>query len=110
MNRLDKDHAIEAEIVAEKLDAARVTKDQIDNLMDSIVYVTHVRPNGSTSILVHAFLNGNYYLASGHSAYISLSNFNEELGKRLATERACEEARNKLWELEGYVLYKDASN
>lgn len=109
MNTHEQDQSIENEIVAKGLTARRVTKADIDKLMSNVVYSSDIRPNGSTTILVNAFLDGKFYLASGMSACVSLANYNEELGLRIATEKAVEAARNKLWELEGYVLHREMS-
>lgn len=98
--------AIEDEIQAKGLTAPRVTKADIDALMARIVYTYDVRPNGSTSTLAHAFLDGEFLLASGHSACVSVENFDAELGMKIATENARKAAENKLWELEGYALRK----
>lgn len=107
MNTHDQDRAIEQEIVEKNLVARRVTLDDINNLMSQVVYCSDIRPNGSTTILVNAFLRGNFYLASGMSACVSLENYNQELGLKIATQKAQDAARNKLWELEGYALHRE---
>lgn len=107
MNTKDNDQSIETEIVAKGLTARRVTLADINGLMSQVVYSSDIRPNGSTTIIVNAFLHGTFWLGSGVSACVSVANFNEELGLRIATEKAVETARNKLWELEGYALYRE---
>lgn len=87
-------------------EAPRVTKEVIDALMARIVYTCEQRPNGSTTTLCHAFLDGQFFLATGMSACVSVENFNAELGRELATGKAANAARDKLWELEGYRLYR----
>ena len=98
------DHDIEQEIQAKGLTAPRVTPADIKALMDRIVYTFDVRPNGSTTTLAHAFLDGNFYLATGVSACVSVENFDAELGKDIAIAGAKAAAEDKLWELEGYAL------
>lgn len=98
------DQAVETEIQAKGLNAPRVTPDRINELMGRIAYASDVRPLGSTTTLMHAFLDGEFYLATGKSACVSAENFNAELGMSIATENAKAAAREKLWELEGYAL------
>jgi len=97
------DQAIEKEIQAKGLTAARVTKDQIDALMARVTYVGG-RVEQTTSTIVHAFLDGTFLLASGHSACVSAENFNAELGFNMAQSQAESKARDQLWLLEGYAL------
>ena len=99
-----EDQKIEHEIQEKGLTAPRVTSQQIDVLMNEVTYVT-VQPAGSTSTFVHAYLDGKFFLGSGHSACVSPENFNAELGERIARGKAETLARDKLWELEGYLLY-----
>lgn len=98
------DQDIEQTIQAKGLTAPRVTAARIAELMDRIVYTFDVRPNGSTTTLAHAFLDGNFYLATGASACVSAENFDAELGKDIAIKGAKAAAEDKLWELEGYAL------
>lgn len=97
------EQAIEQEIQAKGLTAPRITPARIDELMSRVTYSSYVSPIG-TSTFVHAFLDEKFYLASGHSACVSPENFNAEIGVRIASESAEEKARDKLWELEGYML------
>lgn len=91
--------------LAEKAVAPRVTKDQIDSLMDRVTYVTVQQPGDTTSTFVHAYLDGKFFLATGFSACVSKENFNADIGERLAKGNATKQAGNKLWELEGYRLF-----
>lgn len=97
------DAAIEKEIQAKGLTAARVTKDHIDALMARVSFVGG-RVDQTTSTIVHAFLDGSFLLASGHSACVSAENFNAELGFNMARSQAEAKARDQLWLLEGYAL------
>lgn len=100
------DQDIEQVIQAKGLTAPRVTPADIKALMDRIVYTFDVRPNGSTTTLAHAFLDGDFYLATGVSACVSVENFDAELGGDIAIAGAKAAAEDKLWELEGYALRK----
>lgn len=103
------DAKIEQLIKTEGADVApRVSKDLIDNLMTQVTYVETERPDGTTSTFVHAYLNGKFYLGSGFSGAVSEANFNQKIGLEVARKKAEEAARNKLWELEGYLLYVDS--
>lgn len=95
--------SIEAEIQAKSLTAPRVTPEQIDTMMARVVY-RHAGFHGTTSIVVAAFLDGEFYLGCGHSACVSKENFDPELGFKIAKTNAERLARDKLWELEGYAL------
>lgn len=98
------DQRMESEITAAGLDAPRVTADQIQALMDRVVF-RYEHPDGTTSTFAHAFLGG-FYLATGHSACVSPENYKPALGQKYAREQAEPKARDKLWELEGYALHK----
>lgn len=97
--------AVTEQELAEKAVAPRVTKDQIDALMDRVTYVTVQQPGDTTSTFVHAYLDGSFFLATGFSACVNKENFNAEIGERLAKGNAAKQAENKLWELEGYRLF-----
>lgn len=99
------DQAVEMEIKEKCLTAPRITLDDITALMDRITFSTN-QPDGTTSTHVHAYLDGRFYLASGHSACVSLENFNAQLGFKIAKDKALFAAKEKLWELEGYRLYQ----
>lgn len=98
------DTQIEQEIKDKGLNVApRVQKERIDALMDRVVYHFD-QPEGTTSTLAHAFLDGTFLLATGHSACVCRENFNAESGRKWAQDKAEALARDKLWELEGYAL------
>jgi hypothetical protein len=93
----------EAELQA-KATAPRVTKDAIDALMATAT-VCFEWPEGTTSTFAHVYI-GTFYLASGHSACISVENYDQEIGERIARGNAIKKATDQLWQLEGYALYK----
>lgn len=99
------DQEIEKDIQAKGLTAPRITKDQIDALMARVLFY-YVVLEGTTSTFAHAYLDGKFYLATGHSACVSPENFNVEIGIKIAQSKAEAAARDKLWELEGYRLFQ----
>lgn len=87
--------AIEAEIQAKGLTAPRVTPADIDAAIAEETYQVFF---GVLTICVLRLRNG--FLVTGESACASPENFDEALGRRIARENA----RNKIWPLEGYAL------
>ena len=98
------DQAAEAEIVAAGLTAPRVTAEQIQALIDGLKW-RYEHQESPQIIFAHAFL-GDFYLATGFSKPVSAENFSPALGMKYAREQAEGKARDKLWELEGYALFK----
>lgn len=98
------DEQVEAKIIDKGLTAPRVTKDQIDALMERCNFDIHHIPN-TTTMLVTCLLDG-FSLAVGKSACVDPDNFDRALGIEIARSNAVKEARSKLWELEGYALKK----
>jgi hypothetical protein len=87
---------IEAEIQAKGLNAPRITPDMIDGCIMTEAY--HVFPG--TTLTVCALTLANGFQVVGESACASPANFNAEIGRKIARENA----RNKIWALEGYRL------
>lgn len=99
-----QDQQIEQEIQAKGLTAPRITPEHINDLMERVIF-NIVVPEGTTSTFAHAYLDGKFHLATGHSACVSPENFNAEIGQKIALNKAEAMAKDKLWELEGYRLY-----
>lgn len=87
---------IEAMIKFKKLSGERITPEIIDQSIASAQY--HVFPGTTTTVCLLTLTNG--YTVLGESACASPENFDEELGRHIAYENA----RNKIWSLEGYLL------
>ncbi len=87
---------IENEIQAKGLNAPRLTPDLIDAAIVSEQY--HVFPG--TTMTVAALTLRNGYIVTGESAAASPENFDQGIGRRIARDNA----RNKIWALEGYLL------
>ncbi|GAA4108748.1 Gp49 family protein [Aminobacter aganoensis] len=88
--------AIEAEIQTKGLTAPRLTPDLVDSAIVGEAY--HVFPG--TTLTVCALMLRNSFIVTGESASASAANFDEALGRKIARENA----RNKVWQLEGYLL------
>lgn len=90
------EQAIEKEIQEKGLNAPRLTPDAIDAQIVSEQY--HVFPNTTVTICLLELRNG--FTVTGESACASPENFNEEIGRKIARQNA----REKIWQLEGYRL------
>lgn len=89
------EQSIEDEIQTKGLTAPRVTPAQIDA---TIAHDKYFIVGNSLTICVLTLVNG--FTVTGESACASPQNFNAELGRRIARDNA----RNKIWALEGYRL------
>ena len=87
---------IEQEIQDKGLNAPRLTPDAID---EKIVGAQFWHVDGTTTTICAMVLT-NGTVVVGKSACVSAENFDEELGRQIAYD----DARNKIWELEGYLL------
>lgn len=87
--------AVEAEIQAKGLNAPRLTPALIDAQIKGEQYAVF---GGVMTVCVLTLQNG--YMVVGESACASPANFNAELGQKIARDNA----RNKIWALEGYLL------
>jgi hypothetical protein len=88
--------SIEQEIKNKGITAPRLTPDDIDAAILCDQY--YVFPGTSLTICALTLQNG--YVVTGESACASPENFDEELGRKIAFDKA----RNKIWALEGYLL------
>lgn len=87
---------IEQEIQEKGLNAPRLNPDMIDAAIVSEQY--HVF--AGTTMTVCALTLRNGYIVTGESAAASPENFDQAIGRKIARENA----RNKIWALEGYLL------
>lgn len=88
--------AIEKEIQDKGLNAPRLKPEDIDAAI--LTEQFHVFPGTTMTICCLTLQNG--FNVIGESAAASPENFNEEIGRKIARENA----RNKIWALEGYLL------
>jgi hypothetical protein len=109
------DQLIEQEIQAKGLTAPRVTPDRIEAVISGEYYFTaedgvvvamplqdipnnHAQSMELLTFCVLVLVNG--FTVTGESACASPENFDAELGKKIARQNAV----NKIWTLEGYLL------
>lgn len=87
---------IEKDIRDKNLNAPRLTPDKIDSVIKAEQY--HVF--GGSCLTVCCLTLNNGFTVTGESACASPENFNSTLGEKIARDNA----RNKIWALEGYLL------
>lgn len=95
------DSKIEKEIKEKGLTAPRVTPEHLESVIVSEQY--HVFAGTTFTACLLTLKNG--YTVLGESACASPENFNAELGRKIARENA----KNKIWSLEGYLLREKLS-
>lgn len=87
---------IETEIQEKGLNAPRLTPELIDETIEAVQY--HVFPGTTMTVCAITLRNG--YVVIGESAAASPENFDEHIGRKIAFDNA----RQKIWALEGYLL------
>lgn len=87
---------LEQEIQSKELNAPRLTPALIDA---TIVYEEYFRVTNTTCTICSLVLQ-NGYVVVGKSAAVSMANFDEEIGRKVARD----DAREQIWALEGYLL------
>lgn len=113
---MSSEKQIEQEIQDKGLNAPRLTPDHIDNLILSKHFINAGEAVGViySETLPQAYLKSdaldtltfcilvlkNGFTVTGESACASPENFNKEIGEKISYENA----RNKIWQLEGYLL------
>lgn len=88
--------AIENEIQSKGLNAPRLTPSHIDAQIAGEAY--HVFPGTTLTVCALTLRNGFHVV--GESATASPENFDAEIGRKIARDNA----RSKIWALEGYLL------
>ena len=112
LNQLNEQQ-IEKEIQDKGLNAPRLTPDHIDSKIKAIRYLTgDVAPafahedyfakedKGTPCLTICILTLENGFTVTGESACASPENFDKLIGQKIAYENA----RNKIWQLEGYLL------
>lgn len=117
-----KDKDIEQEIQAKGLTAPRVTPQRITDVIASVHYFTAAQgvngarwsghpqeidvPHPSLGLLTFCVLVlRNGFTVTGESACASPENFDPQIGRKIAFDNAV----NKIWPLEGYLLKQQLS-
>ena len=108
---------IEQEIQSKNLNAPRLTPDHIDSVIQSVQYFTAgdgaygyqtrdemvdtaTYPSALDLLTFCVITLKNGFTVTGESACASPENFDAEIGKKIAYDNA----RGKIWLLEGYLL------
>jgi hypothetical protein len=78
----------------------RVTPERIQEVIKECDYFNH----GLLTVCIMTLANG--FIVTGESACVSEANYNEELGQKIAREKATD----KIWALEGYLLKQQADD
>ena len=93
---------LEQEIQSKNLNAPRLTPEHINSVITDEAYYVFT----GTQLTVCCLTLKNGFTVTGSSACASPSNFDEEIGRKLARD----DARNKIWQLEGYLLKERLAN
>lgn len=75
----------------------------IQEMVESLEFKYAIIEDTTTTVCKAVLPNG-FTVGSGESACIDPNNFDIELGRKYAKERAIVDATNELWKLEGYLL------
>jgi len=87
---------VEKHIILNGLTAPRVTPERIESVITDEAF--YVFPGTTVTICLLTLQNG--FSVTGESACASPENFNAELGRKIAKDNA----KGKIWSLEGYAL------
>ena len=85
--------------------AQKVSPEQIAALMKRITVTTEYSEAPTPHVTAKAWLDGSFHLATAISKAVNPAEFRRDLGEEYSTKEALGKAEDKLWELEGYVLY-----
>jgi hypothetical protein len=99
---MKNEQALETEIQEKNLNAPRLSPAMIDAVIVDRTFTT--LPSGKCMICEITLKNG--FTVRGESSVVSKANFNQEIGEKIAFENA----RNKIWEIEGYLLQEKVFN
>ena len=83
----------------------KIPKEYIDDLLRKVEVHTTTCATPTPHVTAFAWL-GDFLLGTTVSKAVDPSNFNEDLGIEYSTKDVLKIAEDKLWELEGYYLYK----
>ena len=92
----DNEQIIEQEIQDKGLNAPRLTPELIDEAIVSHTFT--MLPSGKTMVCEITLKNG--FTVRGASSVVSPKNFDKELGEKISYA----DARDKVWQLEAYLL------
>ena len=75
---------------------SKITKERINEIIDKVEYVTS--PSLKQTFCIITLKNG--FEVTGTSAVVEVSLYDKIIGERIALTKA----KDKIWELEGYLL------
>tara|TARA_R110000782_G_scaffold164974_5_gene256902 strand:- start:707 stop:1387 length:681 start_codon:yes stop_codon:yes gene_type:complete len=90
------DQEVEKEIEEKGLKAPRVTPEHVNSVISIVEY--HVFANSTLTVCCITLDNG--FTVTGESACASPENYDKQLGEKIAYDNA----KSKIWMLEGYLL------
>lgn len=96
------EQTIEKEIQEKGLTAPRLTPEMISDTIRKKEF--HIFPDSCLTVCCLTLRNG--FKVTGESVCASPENFNQEIGEKIAFENA----RDKIWMLEGYLLKEKLFN
>lgn len=94
----------EAKVIVAQKTAPKVTEESIKAKISTVNYETYVMGETVGTLCIIEMKNG--WISTGFAAPVSAANFDAEVGKRYAYNKAFE----PLWQLEGYLLRDRLSN
>lgn len=83
-----------------------VTPERIENLMKRVSVHVQYTETPVQLVTAIAYLDNSFLLAIAPSKAADPANFNKDIGTEKATARALAMAKEKLYELEGYLQYQ----
>lgn len=98
VSREQNDKSLE-EVLQETSKGPRITPDDVDAAIRQEQY--HVFPETTTTVCCLTLKNG--FTVVGKSACVFPANFNEEIGRKVAYEKA----KDQVWDFLGYQLKED---
>ena len=102
---MNKDEQLEQEIQDKGLTAPRVTLEALRARIKHTEIVKHITPAGGVLRWAVLTMQNGFSVTGEPSAAVSAENDNAEIGERLAIENAT----NRVWAFEGYLLKEQLS-
>ena len=86
--------------------AQKVSPEQIAVLMKRVTVTTEYSEAPTPHVTAKAWLDGSFHLATAISKAVNPKEFRRDLGEKYSKEEALTLAKEKLWPLEGSVLFQ----
>lgn len=104
VNPPSDDQTIEDKLRKLGKNAPRVKPAEIEALFDKLEFRAHHFEGTTCTVVIAVLPETNFVVCEAFSASISRENFDAGIGVEVATKKVKALARDKLWELEGYLL------